>query len=448
MRRNVSAVALAAMMAYSGAATTQGAPPTTATSKPADKTFSQPQLDQILAPIALYPDSLLTQTLMASTYPLEIVQAQRWMDANKTLKGDALATELEKQTWDPSVKSLVNFPQVVQMLNEKLDWTVQLGDAFLAQQKDVLDTVQKLRAKAEAQGNLKSTAEQKVVTTDSSAGTQTIVIESASPEVIYVPTYNPTVIYGSWPYPTYPPYYYYPPAYTPSPGIAFGAGLAVGVAWGYAWGHCNWGGSNVDIDVNRNTNINTNINREKYKSEINNNRANVGNTRANGGSGASQWQHNPSHRGGTPYPNKTTSQQFGNSATQARDSYRGFDNQSAGSGAGKLNGLDRSGSSYGDSSRTGGSNLQSSGSNYQSSGSNTRNQAGSSSRQDYSGTRSSAFDGVDRSAAQTRAQSDRGQRSSSGSTYSGSASRGGGGSAARSGGSVSRGGGGGGGRRR
>ena len=153
-----------------------------------DKPFSQEQLDQLVAPIALYPDSLLAQIFMASTYPLEVVQAARWVKANKTLKADALTAALEKENWDPSVKSLVNFPQVLDMMNEKLDWTQKMGDAFLAQQKDVMDTVQQLRAKAQAAGNLKTTEQQTVVVEKE---TQTIIIQSASPQVVYVPTYNP-----------------------------------------------------------------------------------------------------------------------------------------------------------------------------------------------------------------------------------------------------------------
>ena len=166
----------------------------------AKPTFKQEELDQMLAPIALYPDSLLTQILMASTYPLEVVQAERWAKQNKDMKGDALAKALEAQPWDPSVKSLVNFPQVLTMMSEKLDWTQKVGDAFLAQQKDVMATVQKLRAKAEAAGNLKTTKEQVV-----KVEKEIIIIEPASPQVIYVPTYNPTVVYGAWPYPAYPP---------------------------------------------------------------------------------------------------------------------------------------------------------------------------------------------------------------------------------------------------
>ena len=226
-------------------------------------TFKQEELDQMLAPIALYPDSLLTQILMASTYPLEVVQADRWAKQNKDMKGDALAKALEKQPWDPSVKSLVNFPQVLTMMSEKLDLTQKLGDAFLGQQKDVMATVQKLRAKAQAAGNLKTTKEQVV-----KVEKEIIIIESPSPQVIYVPYYNPTVVYGAWGYPAYPPYPYYPP---PPPnytaGAAFVTGVAVGAAWGYAWGHSDWHGGSVNVNYNQNVNINNNINRGKYATQ-------------------------------------------------------------------------------------------------------------------------------------------------------------------------------------
>src|SRR6476661_8542607 len=222
--------------------------------------FKQEELDQILAPIALYPDSLVAQILMASTYPLEVVQADRFAKQNASLKGEALTKALEAQSWDPSVKSLVNFPQVLTMMSEKLEWTQKLGDAFLAQQKPVMDTIQSLRAKAQAAGNLKTTKEQTVIVEE-----KIIKIEPASPQVIYVPTYNPTVVYGAWPYPTYPPYSYYPPGYVATTAaFSFMAGAAVGAAWGYAWGNSNWRGGNVDVDVNRNTNINNNINRGNY----------------------------------------------------------------------------------------------------------------------------------------------------------------------------------------
>src|SRR5215475_6137379 len=145
--------------------------------------FTPEEIEQLVAPIALYPDDLVSQILMASTYPLEVVEAARWAKANKTLKGDALTTALEKQTWDPSVKSLVNFPQVLDMMNEKLDLTQRLGDAFLAQQKDVLDAVQRLRAKAQAQGNLKTTKEQRVIVEQPAAQTTVVKIEPTDPHV-------------------------------------------------------------------------------------------------------------------------------------------------------------------------------------------------------------------------------------------------------------------------
>ena len=224
--------------------------------------FSQEELDQILAPIALYPDSLVAQILMASTYPLEVVQADRFAKQNASLKGEPLTKALESQNWDPSVKSLVNFPQVLTMMSEKLEWTQKLGDAFLAQQKPVMDTIQGLRAKAQAAGNLKTTKEQTVIVEE-----KIIKIEPASPQVIYVPAYNPTVVYGAWPYPASPPYYYYPPGYVATTAaFSFMAGAAVGAAWGYAWGNNNWNSGNVDIDVDRNTNINNNINRRPITS--------------------------------------------------------------------------------------------------------------------------------------------------------------------------------------
>jgi hypothetical protein len=282
-----------------------------AKSEGGDKSFKQEELEQLVAPIALYPDSLVAQILMASTYPFEVVQAGKWAKKNKDLKGDALTKALEKENWDPSVKSLVNFPQVLDMMNDKLDWTQKLGDAFLAQQKEVMDTVQKLRAKAEAEGNLKTTKEQKVVVEKE---TQTIVIESASPEVIYVPTYNPTVVYGTWPYPAYPPYYYYPPGYAAGAALfSFGVGVAVGAAWGYAWGNCNWRGGDVNVNINRNTNFNNNIDRSKYQ-----------NTTGKGGKG--EWKHNPEHRKGVSYRDQATAQKFDRGASRdakSRESFRG-----------------------------------------------------------------------------------------------------------------------------
>jgi Protein of unknown function (DUF3300) len=293
-----------------------------------DVVFKPEEIEQLVAPIALYPDSLVSQILMASTYPLEVVEAARWAKANKTLKGDALTAALEKQTWDPSVKSLVNFPQVLDMMNEKLDLTQRLGDACLAQQKDVLDAIQRLRAKAQAQGNLKTTKEQTVIVEQPpaqttiveqpTAQTTVIKIEPANPQVVYVPTYNPTVVYGAWPYPTYPPYTYYPPGYAAATAaFSFTAGVALGAAWGYAWGGCNWHGGDVDINVNRNTNFNTNINRQRYQA----------NFQARGLNAQGAWQHDATHRRGVAYRDQGTAQRFNRGtnaqAAQAREAFRG-----------------------------------------------------------------------------------------------------------------------------
>jgi hypothetical protein len=263
----------------------------------------------MLAPIALYPDALLAQVLMASTYPLEVVQADRWAQQNKELKDDALAEALENQEWDPSVKSLVQFPDVLAMMGEKLDWTQKLGDAFLSQEEDVTKTVQNLRKKADEAGNLKTTQEQVV-----KVEKEVIIIESASPQVVYVPVYNPTVVYGTWWYPHYPPYYYYPPYY-PRPALyGFATGVAIGVAWGYAWGHWNWHGrGGVNVNINQNININRNINRDRYKRDY--------------GGRDGKWQHKPEHRKGVSYRDQKTAKQYNRAgskdAVRSRENFRG-----------------------------------------------------------------------------------------------------------------------------
>lgn len=171
--------------------------------------MSQAQLAALVAPIALYPDPLVAQVLMASTYPLEVAEAYNWQKANSRLKGDALNQALQQQNWDASVKSLVSFPPVLGMMGSQLSWTQELGNATLAQQSDVMNAIQALRAKAKASGALQSNSQQ-TVTTQGSGSNETIVIQPANPQVVYVPTYNPTAVYGGWPYPAYPPYAYYP----------------------------------------------------------------------------------------------------------------------------------------------------------------------------------------------------------------------------------------------
>jgi hypothetical protein len=190
------------------------------------------QLERLVAPIALYPDPLVAQILIAATYPLEIVEADRWrqIPANAALRGDALTVALQQQSWDPSIKSLVPFPQVLQMMDSNLDWTEQLGDAFLAQPADVMDAVQRLRQRAQAANSLSSTPQQTVLTED-----QEIMIEPANPEIVYVPAYNPWCVYGTWPYPDYPPFYFDPWAGYCVPAdylIAFGTGFYPFGFWG------------------------------------------------------------------------------------------------------------------------------------------------------------------------------------------------------------------------
>lgn len=221
---------------------------------PTNATLQQQDLDQLLAPIALYPDQLLSQILMAATYPTDIVLADRWLQDNKNLKGDNLAKALEKQNWDPSVKSLINFPDILAMMNKNLEWTQQLGAAFLNQQQDVMNTVQKLRQKAEEAGNLKSTPKQRVKTVNNY-----IIVEPVYPDEIYIPYYDPYSVYGPWWYPGFPPYN--PFGVT---GFYFGSGIAIGVAWGYAWGGFNWPNNNFYINLNQNYYYNRFINRANY----------------------------------------------------------------------------------------------------------------------------------------------------------------------------------------
>jgi hypothetical protein len=248
------------------------------------------QLDALVAPIALYPDALVANLLAASTYPLEVVQADRWLNEHKKLKGDALKTEVDKQGWDDSVKALASTPTVLSMMSDKLDWTKDLGDAVLAQQPDVMDAIQRLRSKAHDNKKLTSTKEQKV-TVQQQENKQVILIEPTDPNTIYVPYYEPAVVYGEWPYPDYPPYYFATPPYIGAgliaTGLAFGAGYALG-RWSNYWrGGCNWG--NKNFFINRN-----NVN-------------NIGNN----------WQHNPAHRQGVRYNNAGVQQKFGNNNLRA-----------------------------------------------------------------------------------------------------------------------------------
>lgn len=266
------------------------------------------QLDSLVAPIALYPDPLLAQVLAASTYPLEIVQLQQWMLKHKDLKDQALVTAVEKEDWDPSVQAMAALPDVVKRLADDIKWTTDLGNAFLAQQSDVMEAVQRMRKKAQGTGNLKSSEQQKVETKVVESK-QVIVIEQSNPQVVYVPSYNPVVVYGPPVYP-YPPIYYPPPGYyAAGMAISFGIGIAMGAAWGGGWGWgCGWGGNNnVTINNNNNFNRNSNINGGN-RNRVSNLPAGGGNR---GGGAGNNWQHNPQHRGGAPYGNRDTAQRFG-----------------------------------------------------------------------------------------------------------------------------------------
>ena len=265
------------------------------------------QLDALVAPIALYPDPLLSQTLVASTYPLEIMQLQQWLVKNKDLTGKKLTDAVAKQPWDPSIQAMAALPDVVKRLADDVQWTTDLGNAFLAQQADVMDAVQRMRAKAQSTGALKSNQQQKVET-QVVESKSVIVVQQANPDVIYVPSYNPTVVYGPPVYP-YPPIYYppYPTGAAVAAGaISFGVGLAIGAAWGgggWGWG-CGWGHNDININSNNSFNRNANFNRNTNISG--GNRTNI--------SGGNTWKHNPQHRGGAPYGDLGTANRFGGTA--------------------------------------------------------------------------------------------------------------------------------------
>jgi len=449
------------------------------------------QLDSLVAPIALYPDPLLAQVLAASTYPLEIIQLQQWLTKNKTLKDKALADAVAKQPWDASVQALAALPDVANRLANDIQWTTDLGNAFLAQQSDVMDAVQRMRKKAQDNGNLKSNEQQKVET-QVIEKKSVIVIESASPEIVYVPSYNPVVVYGAPIYP-YPPIYYPPPGYyAAGVAISFGVGIMMGAFWsgGWGWG-CGWGGNNVYINNNNNFNRNTNINRggnigARPSNPIagGGNRGNLGGVGGVGGAGGvggvggaggvggiggaggvggpggvggaggvggvggvggagggnrvstlpsgggdrSNWQHRPEHRGGAPYRDRATADRFG--GTTRGDSLANRQNsarQQLGRQGGNL-GSNRGGGA-GVSNRAGGSGLGNrSGGGADRIGSRDLSRSGGGSRDAFGGG-SRGYDG-----SSARSNSSRGSSSMG--------SRGGGGGFSRSGGGGSRGGGG------
>lgn len=317
-------------------------------------TYTAAQIDQWVAPVALYPDALLSQILMASTYPSNVIQAAQWSKDNPKMQGDAAIQAVAGQPWDPSVKSLVAFPQLMSLMGENPPWVQNLGDAFLAQPKDVMDSVQRLRLLAQQTGALQSTPQQTVTTvtkpapakTTTSASTNTttsptvIKIESADPQVVYVPTYNPNTVYGTWPNTAYPPTYL-----PPSPGEQFtdslvkGLGFSLGVATTYAifsnidWDDDDdWDHHHHDDDwdnhggYNRNGDNNININVENFNKISGQRLTDVNRT----------WQHNPAYREGVPYPTNQLNTRFhstkaatGLSATQQKPVNRDSQRQAA-----------------------------------------------------------------------------------------------------------------------
>ena len=281
------------------AATPAAAAPAAAV--PKQQVFGVEELDQMVAPIALYPDPLVAQVLMAATYPGDVSEAAAWAKANPDANGDAAVRQVANQPWDPSVQSLVAFPQALATLGQDPPWVQRLGDAFLAQPDDVMDAIQRLRHKAQSAGNLASNEYQKVSVQPAAApaapepamgsvesypapvSNETIIIESADPETVYVPSYDPNTAYGQWDYPSYPPSYYPPPqSYYPMGGV-----LATGLAWGVGfavadslWGDADWDNGDIDIDVDSYNNINSN--RQIDRSQSN-------------------WNHNAANRDGVPY---------------------------------------------------------------------------------------------------------------------------------------------------
>ncbi len=421
VRRGAVAVACACLLLPGEATLLAQAPPpadakTAAASAETAAKLPPEQLDSLVAPIALYPDPLLAQTLAACTYPLEIIQLHQWLAKNTSLKDKALADAVAKQPWEPAVQSMAAFPEAVKRLAEDIQWTTDLGNAFLVQQSDVMDAVQRMRKKAKDNKALASSEQQKVETKVIETK-EVIVIEPAKPDVIYVPTYSPVYVYGPPVYP-YPPIYY--PPYTPGAAfVGFTMGVMIGAAWGGAWGHCGWGHNDININVNNNYNRNANINR---------------NTNVNR-SGGSSWQHNAQHRGGAPYADRATASKYGGTARgeslssrqasagqqQARSGASSSARASGGGASSRSGGGGASAGSYSGSGGGGGDRIGS----RDVSGGSSRPSTSSSSRSGGGFGGSSGSSGFSGSSA--RSSSSRGASSYGGGGRGGGGSRGGGG---------------------
>lgn len=294
MRAALAGLVLAALMLLASAWPSGGA-----RAQQAPAPYTPQELEQMLAPVALYPDALLAQTLMACSYPAEVTMAADWLRRNPQWKdkGDDAVRAVDGQPWDASVRSLVAFPQVLEMLDAHPDWTLQVGTAFVTQQSDTMSAVQSLRVQAQLAGNLESNQQVKVV-----KQTQTIVIQPVNPQVIYVPTYDPTYVFNAWPYPAFPPYYLPPP-----PGYYVGSALAAGIAFGTGiaitnaiWGGFDWGRGDVNINVNNFNSIHVS-NRENY-------------LRNDG-----RWQHDKTHRRDVPLDDRASRERLKRTASNNRD---------------------------------------------------------------------------------------------------------------------------------
>jgi hypothetical protein len=265
--------------------------------------YSREELAQMLAPIALYPDAFLSQVLMASTYPIEVIEADRWVRKNPGLKDEALDDALLAKDWDPSVKAICHFPSILALMSERIAETTNIGNAFLAQEDEVMDMIQELRGKAYAQGNLSTTSEQKVIVEK-----ETIIIEPANPRIVYVPYYDPFYIYGPWWYPAYPPYYWWPPGVSIGVGISYWPAFYFGFSFG-SWSYFDWHRHYIYVDVHR---------RPRY---VRHDHWIVS---------PGPWSHAPRHRRGVAYRDKSTAVKYGQYPYRSREyrhETRGFPEQ-------------------------------------------------------------------------------------------------------------------------
>lgn len=308
VRQALSVLCIGLLLVFSGAAPLSAQQQQPA--PPPSQLLSPDQLDALVAPIALYPDALLSQVLVASTYPLEVVEAGQWRQQNPNLQGQQLVDAARQQNWDASVQALVVFPDVLARLNSNIRWTTDLGNAFLAQQADVMNAIQRLRAQAQAAGHLSSNPEE-TIATNTEGGQTAIDIQPTNPDVMYVPEYNPVDVWGP------PPYGYYPDLYYPDFGWGFGfypaiyiGGFFGGLGWGgwggWGWG-CNWFGGSVFLNGGF-------FHHYGFRG-----------FGGRGFNGRQTWAHNPEHRMGVAYPNQTVANRFGgNFAGRGRVGSAGF----------------------------------------------------------------------------------------------------------------------------